>query len=307
MELSKLRKALKNPREFPMELNCRYHWWKEGAQYNTDGIDIFAQEWDYLVILDALRQDDFRELNELPGEVTTKESRGAATIEFLNGNFKDRTFDDTVYVTGNPQLDANSDHLNVSFHHVENVWKHEWDDDRSTVMPETMAKATIEAAEEYPNKRILSHFIQPHAPYIGPTADEHDLGGHLDPDPDIGLRDILSGARYQLFRDDSEIHRTAYRENIELTMPHVANLFEALDGKFVVTSDHGSMFGERATPIPVKYFSHRHGCHVDTLLTVPWLEYTTGPRRDIVSGQADTNAGSTSADVQDRLEDLGYM
>ena len=289
-----------------MEVNSQYRWWRVGERYNPEGIDIFEEDWDVLIILDALRADDFRELNTLPGDLTTKQSRGGGTIEFLEGNVKGRDLTDVVYVTGNPQYDVNYERLGADFHEVRSVWKTHWDDDRKTVLPESMAVATIEAAEAFPDKRILSHFVQPHEPFIGPTAERHDLDGWIEPDRDVSPREIVrSAVDNVLRRHDSELYRRAYRENIELTLPHVETIFDEIEGKLVVTSDHGEMFGERATPIPIRYDSHRQGCHTDILLTVPWLEYTSGERREVARTES-TEQYRPSADVEDRLRDLGY-
>ena len=305
--LQKIKKGLRNPREIIMEINARYQWWKMGKRYNPNGVDIFSQDWDILIILDALRADDFMMLNDLPGQVTTKESRGGGTIEFLEGNIKDRDLSDVVYVTGNPQYEANANQMNTQFHKVEQVWKTDWDSELKTVLPKTMSKATICAAEQYPNKRILSHFVQPHEPFIGETAKRHELSGWIDPEKKITGREIFEESMKNLFRQyDTELYRKAYRENIEIALPHVQTILKNVAGKIVVTSDHGEMFGERARPIPIRYDSHRIGCHVPSLLKVPWLEYTNGERRQTVKGETEKQLDA-SDDVNDRLKQLGYL
>jgi hypothetical protein len=37
-------------------------------------------------------------------------------------------------------------------------------------MVEVVTEAALEAAEWYPNERLIVHYLQPHAPYIGPTG-----------------------------------------------------------------------------------------------------------------------------------------
>jgi len=44
----------------------------------------------------------------------------------------------------------------------------------------------------------------------------------------------------------------AYIENLHVVLPHVEDLMTSLEGKTVVSSDHGNMVGERARPIPIR-------------------------------------------------------
>lgn len=308
MALNKLKKALRNPRELLMEVNSRYNWRKNGVKYNSSGVDIFSEDWDILILLDSLRVDDFEDLNTLPGTLSTRESRGGGTIEFLEGNFKDRTLSDTVYVTANPQLEANKERINTRLYDIYNVWQDRWDENLGTVHPRDMADATIQAAKEHPNKRIISHFVQPHEPFIGPTADEHDLHGWIEADKEITWSDIPASAVKNIARShDTAVYRRAYRENIEIALPHVATILESIDGKLVVTSDHAELFGERVRPIPIRYDSHRIGCHVDAMVTVPWLEYTSGNRREVIDGSEKLHSDGEDGDVGERLQDLGYL
>ena len=69
--------------------------------YDTPGIDIFEQDWDNLLILDACRADFFRERASLPGETSKVVSRGGATPEWVRANFSNANLYDVVYVTGN--------------------------------------------------------------------------------------------------------------------------------------------------------------------------------------------------------------
>src|SRR5699024_3258971 len=81
---------------------------------------------------------------------------------------------DTVYVTANPQFNANRDQFDVRFCDVIDLWSGEhWDTEFQTVRPEMVTAAALDAAERYPNKRLLVHYIQPHYPFIGPTGRKH--------------------------------------------------------------------------------------------------------------------------------------
>jgi len=305
----KIYKGLRKPREIFMELNARYNWWQSSVDYYPGGIDVMAQDWDFLVVLDALRFDVMEEEYDLPGEISSVMSRGAGTREWLRGNFRDKSFDDVVYINANPQLTRIANELNVSFHAVESIWKTEWDDELQTVTPESVREKAMEFAEKYPHKRLLIHFIQPHAPFIGPTGKENDFGGVIAPDDspytEQFLRPFINSI---LLRQDMELWEQAYRENLRLALKQIDALFDELDGKFVVTSDHGELLKERVSPIPIKYIGHRIGCHHDNLLKVPWIEYLSGPRRKAVNETAETyQADSEDSDVTSRLKQLGYI
>ncbi len=149
------------------KLNSLYHTRMDRREYNTEGINIFAEDWDNLVILDACRDDQFRVTNTLAGEVETKISRGSNTSEFLKANCNGHDLRDTVYVTASPIYYYHRDAIDAEFHEVVNVWNEEgWHEDVKTVLPETTTEYALDAADEYPDKRLLVHYIQPHYPFI---------------------------------------------------------------------------------------------------------------------------------------------
>ncbi|WP_224448737.1 hypothetical protein [Haloprofundus salilacus] len=307
--VTKVYKGLRKPREIVMEVNSCINWWQCSTDYYPKGVNVMEQDWDYLVVLDALRYDIMEEEYDLPGELTPVQSRGAGTREWLRGNFRDQRFDDTVYVNANPQLARIADELNVSFYAVESLWESEWDEELQTVKPDIVREKAIDIAETYPNKRLLIHFIQPHPPFIGPTGQKHDFGGVIAPDDEPYrerfLRPVINSI---LLNQDMQLWEQAYRESLRLALIEVEELFNELDGKFVVTSDHGELLKERVRPIPIKYVGHRIGCHHENLLTVPWIEYTSGERRDILKEGGETyHSESTDDEVRSRLQQLGYI
>jgi len=95
-----------------------------------------------------------------------RQSMQSGTPGFLSENFFDnKQFHDIVYVTGNPYVNTNLP--DETFHAVESVWKDGWDNDLQTIHPATMANRAMKVAEDYPNKRIIIHFLQPHTPFVG--------------------------------------------------------------------------------------------------------------------------------------------
>ena len=302
--IEELRRGLRRPREALMEVNAVYNRRKHGAYYNPEGVDVFAEDWDALALMDSFRYDTFAKRSELPGHLESRNSRGGGTVEFLFGNFAERELRDTVYVTANPQFYKYREELGTEFHAVWNVWQDRWDDELHTVHPEEMTEACLEAAVEYPNKRLLFHYNQPHGPFIGPTGRELDMG--TGPDDRRGFVAEFLNDVFHEFTSREEFRR-AYEENADMALDAAATLLAEIDGHFVVTADHGEMLGERAAPLPVRYYSHRIGVHVEELTTVPWHVRESDERPDIESSAGERAENSvTDETVTERLRDLGY-
>ena len=83
-------------------INRLYYTARNPDNYNANGISVFTEDWDNLVILDACRYDYFAEQSNLNGTLTTRISRASATREWVRANFTDRQLHDVVYVSANP-------------------------------------------------------------------------------------------------------------------------------------------------------------------------------------------------------------
>lgn len=304
IDLTKAAKlGIGNPALLGRKLSQTYNHLRTDVDYNPDGIDVFKQDWDSLILLDACRYDLFAEHADFPGELRMVTSRGSATPEFLRGNFHGRRLTDTVYVTANPMLYRHSDKVDVTLHDVIDLWAGDtWDDEQGTVLPEVVATEAKRAQERYPNKRLLVHFMQPHYPFLG-----SDLGfgtGHVGPESPENLTPWMQVMAGRVDLTHEELWES-YEENLLRTLPHVHELVESLAGKTVITSDHGNMFGERSAPIPIREWGHPSSIWIDELVRVPWIEIPATERKEIneepnVSGHTESEA------VIERLESLGY-
>lgn len=301
---SRIRRGLESPTLFLREANRLYYRRLYSRPYNTNGIDVFAQDWDNLVILDACRYDMFESHAELPGLLESRTSRSSSTREFLKANFADRDLLDTVYVTANPQLYRHREWVDVKFHEVRHIWQEAgWDETHKTVVPKTTTEYALAAADDHPDKRLVVHYIQPHYPFL-------TSGDQPFEDSQAFLRPQEGGSWYQIMTGDLEVSRSeiwdAYVETLERALPAVQKLIDGLEGKTVVTADHGNMVGERAHPIPIREWGHPHSIYTEQLVNVPWL-VVDGQRREIT---AEESVGTTTnvADevVEERLENLGY-
>ena len=198
---------------------------------------------------------------------------------------------------------------NLKTHVTINVWLDEgWDDETGTVRAETMTEAALNAVDQFPHKRLVVHYMQPHYPFVPAETDfDKDHLQQIDGDSDGPTGENVWN---QKFTGELDISRddlwSIYIENLEYALEHVAELLEAFSGKAVVTSDHGNYVGERASPIPSREYGHPRRLYDEPVVRVPWLEHERGERREIRVG-GDENINKIEPEVVDeRLRDLGY-
>jgi hypothetical protein len=91
-DLRQVRRALTHRKLLLRELNRLYHTRGNRRAYNPDGVDVLAEDWDNLLILDACRYDAFAARADLPGRLERRRSRGSHTSEFLSGIFTAATY-----------------------------------------------------------------------------------------------------------------------------------------------------------------------------------------------------------------------
>lgn len=219
-------------------------------------VDLMERDWDFLLVLDACRYDIFKELNTVDGELEKVNSAATSTPQWLRRNFEGE-HENVIYVSGNPYTSsiAQEGYFDASEHffHVEDVWDSGWDEDLRTVPPWSINEALLELKEKHPDKRFIAHYMQPHEPFIGDTKL-----------PEKPLEDFLDRKGMWHHEDIRE----AYMDNLELVLEHIEELVEELDGKVVVTADHGELF-------PGEYpflWNHPKDVFVPELYEVLWLE-----------------------------------
>ncbi|NJE00444.1 hypothetical protein [Thermococcus sp. JdF3] len=261
------------------------HWWKNvfvwhvgPLVYRTNkGFSVMSEYWNHLIILDACRFDIFKEEIKktrlyTQGKLEYRISKGSMTAEFLLNNFGEGKFKNIVYITANPFVDML---LKGKFYKIIPVWKDGWDDNLNTVHPRTVYEYTKLALKEYPTKRFIIHFMQPHFPYLTLRLPEETgfskhreavLNGVMQW-RDRTVWDLVAEGRLPI-----DIVEHAYRENLRIALKYVEKLVKILDGKIVITSDHGEAFGERLHRIiPINVYGHPKGIRINPLVKVPWL------------------------------------
>jgi hypothetical protein len=230
-------------------------------KYRFDQVKVVEEDWKNLIVLDACRFDLFEQVNEFEGILDYKYSKGTHTVEWAKDNF-DEDLDDIVYISGNPQVSTyklrkwtgNSQ----PFHHLENVWQYGWDEEQNTVPPGEVVDAASELKEQYPEKRFIIHFLQPHHPFVGEetlNTSEHQ-------------NDVLNSMDWRPVLDELDVVqiKDSFQKNLELTLNEIEKLNTELDSRTIITADHGEMYGEYGL------YGHVPALYSKQLTKVPWCE-----------------------------------
>lgn len=285
-----------------------------------DGVDIMERDWDNLIMLDGCRYDTFKNHNHITGELEKVVSKGSHSDEVMIANYHGKELHDTVYISANPHTDKTLD-TNV-FHKVIKTysttrWTHR---KFENYHPRYVSDVAINNYEEFDDKRIIVHFMQPHAPYIGPMAEQvrsklYDTrgvritnapGASETEDANVVLRNLLEAARLGYISDD--LLEKCYIENLQIVLKEVEKVLDHFDGKSVVTSDHGEMLGNPETPLLVpERYGHPRRIFLPETRVVPWLVINSETRRDITSEEPLESDTVTEETVSRQLEALGYV
>lgn len=279
---------------------------------------ITDKEWDFLILLDACRYDIFKETSTIKGSLEKYISAGSHSMEFAEKNFQGADLYDTVYITANAHGARTGE---GNFHDIifterkdAGIWA-----TRNGMHPKNVAETAIKAYDEYPNKRIMVHFMQPHSPYFGEKAQK--IRSNLSED---GVNDLgssqwetgpnLKNAVKKGHLSISELN-TVYRENLQLVLEYAQTLVNTFEGKIVISADHGELLGKqtgiwkyadfsRQTPsgTPV---GHPRSVYVPELREVPWLIIDSGSRRKIISESPNEQRIEEEL-IEERLSKLGY-
>lgn len=335
--LANLKRAAAKPHLVAKELGTLYRRYLSPRRYafelahaGKDRSNPLTRDWDNLILLDACRADYLRA--EFDGQYDGQYDVEEVVLDSsTSGGFIDTytssgAFLDTVYVTANPFVSrvpqgtfadvmttfdaAETDEFQMSL--VEDVSR-SWS-------PERVLELAKDAHERYPDKRLLVHFMQPHAPYFGDRAAE--LRRRLNDDgirfwawdddldrADLDEGDVLSHLLYAA----KEGHITAeelqecYAENLAYVLEYAFDLADHLDGRTVFSSDHGEKIGDVRSLRRRHRFGHGNDIFRDELRVVPWVTVRDGRRRAVTSATETNNDQSIdAADLDEQLRSLGY-
>lgn len=300
-------------------------------------VKILDEKWDYLLVLDACRYDYFEKNYSdyfANADFSKRISQGTDTNQWLKMNFGCKS--DIIYVTANPQISSTRPtgrfRASSRFEKVYDVWHSDWDDEVYTVRPDVMTKRSLDIIRKHPGKRLIVHYIQPHAPFLN-YKDHGDfqkflssswlvkkihnafillfsIAGITEPVTrwkilkKLGIKPL--NYMYWLCRNlnDEELKK-GYEENLKAVLFAVKTLAESLSGTIVVTADHGEMLGEKGL------YGHWANAGQPILREIPWLVIDKGPLQSKnTERKAKSSAGKeevSAEEVEKKLRMLGYM
>lgn len=229
--------------------------------------EIYKEEWDCLVVLDACRWDALNEL--VDGDVRKLRTPAeSSTPDWMMKVWEDERWDSTTYLSANTfttyvrELEKYGTVLENYVDEYIECWK-SGQKTFGAVEPGYMVRKG--QRKEPP---IVLHLIQPHTPFIGDVS-LRVRGVSEDNLPDVVPSEDSVRATNPIYRlvesgnISPELARTAYVENLKYALEYVEMIKDEF-GSVVVTSDHGECLG------PDEW---SHGSAVDPRArVVPWLE-----------------------------------
>ncbi|MFB6187392.1 MAG: hypothetical protein ABEI86_11050 [Halobacteriaceae archaeon] len=258
-----------------------------------EGVKIYEEEWDLLIVLDACRYDlmmDVADEYEFIDSVDRIWSPASTSEFWLKENFNEEHSDkmkESAMVTGNTFTEYC---LSESeFQILDEVWSYSFDDELETIPADSVLDRTIKIMRKYNPKYTVSHFMQPHAAFIN----------RPDIEPAPTTQSVWKSLIYGT-NDGSELWQ-AYRDNLRYVLDRVEILLNSVDAeKVVITADHGNAMGEWWT------YGHVGYVPIESQRAVPWIE--TSATNDGSYQPGDIKEGNgVDDDVEEKLRTLGYV
>ncbi|MCL9817483.1 hypothetical protein [Natronocalculus amylovorans] len=298
---------------------------KKFTRHYGRGTEVMSEDWDYLILLDACRYDSFIEFNTFGGTLESRISKGSHSEEFCRKNFENKQHFDTVYVTANGWGARICQDVFYNIIFTKNKEKSDslhptWD----SLDPNTVINTALKAANKYPNKRMIIHLMQPHSPYFGTKASkireslaEDGILIGSSSKTDQNKKEYLSTLKIAARKGYISVDelQKIYNENLEYVLSNVEDLLSELEGRIVISSDHGELLGDRSG---IWRFAHKkrtnnnniaighpRELYLPELRKVPWFIIENGERPEIHTDQPE-NSSIENDLIEERLSALGY-
>lgn len=231
---------------------------------DIDGVNVLEdrEEWHNLIVLDSCRYDKFAKLNTIDGDLEKIRSKACATDTWLRKNFTE-SYEDIIYISSTSRVSNeeptfnplfNSAFDSSKFYKVIEAYDEEKPKNGNWLPPERVTEKAKLVKQQYPDKKLIIHYFQPHAPYKA-------------------IPDVNSGSVYQYKKEgySSEEINVAYHKNLNLVLNEIEHeLLPQLNRTTIITGDHGEFLGES------NLWGHYVGVARDELLEVPWFKLSKG-------------------------------
>lgn len=312
-----IRKGLKQPSHVSSHLLKKYN--HRDVKYNTEGTNVFDENWDNLIILDACRYDVFSKQVDFDGDLDYRISRGSASKEFVRGNFQESNQYDVVYCSNNgwyQHLLKETNEVNSEVYRFEFIEGREFRRDSGHARDECQKLSTraLNLYEEHPHKRMIIHYMLPHSPYVDKEGNVILQVNQHAPEEEKKHPNTV----FELFHKDSDDENyftkdeliQAYESSLRFILNHISDLVDELNGLTVISADHGELLGERLYPFPFIGYGHPEGVYMDELVKVPWFECDNKDRREIIEADRPHHSmretNQISEQIEDHLYNMGY-
>lgn len=273
----------------------------------TYGTHVWDREWDVLVLLDSCRHDLMAEVaptvDWLPDDVPSIYSRASMSAEWLIRHTQPeyrQEMEETALITANAY--SREDYVDpADWQHIDEVWRDHWDGDAGTVRPRPVTDAAIRYWRKPDREagRMIVWYLQPHQPFLDADWSNPFVSTAFGE----GAKGDQKGVWQQLRDGDvteAELWR-AYRANLEHALADVGRLVENVDGRVVISSDHGNCLGEWGV------YGHPRNAPLPSLKRVPWIELDATDRQTATPGEADQTATAADVSTDEKLRALGYL
>jgi len=198
----------------------------------------------------------------------------------------------------------------------------EWDEENQTVKPGTVVEAVREVYNTYDDKRLIIHLMQPHQPYLGdksveisqkiasktnPVGWNNEVRGSYESNVSSldGIKQLSAPKHPELKVARDDVWK-AYIETLEIALENVDDILDIINGKTVISSDHGELIGESPYLFSKPKYGHPGNHYISELRVVPWFIVDSSGRRKTRS-EPPIRYETPDEDLLDsKLEALGY-
>lgn len=221
--------------------------------------------WDTLMVLDAMRWDVMDAISDMEVEALRTPSNGS-TPGWVDSVWCQDGWGDVNYISANPQagmterMDRYGEDIRDYVNYIDNSGLGKMPNHSVTTAEQMVMKSV-----EY-DTPVVSHFIQPHTPFIGKVSMR--ISGENPPVLDKGYPDSAPKGRIARLAWEGKISldvfRQAYVSNAVYAYEWGLRLAKRMSGRSVITADHGEGLG----PNQWDHGGPRFSCN----RVVPWLE-----------------------------------
>jgi len=314
-----------NKRELLREVYATYLlFWLIFSSRVPIGSNVFEEDWDLLVILDACRVDALREVQaeyDFLNDIDEMWSVGGTSKEWIEQTFRQKYSEEisnTAYVTGNPFSNTllgkrkkleygvtagtwvrSNDWTNLlikdttvdpeQIGHIEPLWGDTGVAFSDSQKPDAVMDYTIQAARTLDSDRLIAHFMQPHSPYFSTSRNYEDLEEYEQKPFEF------------LKKGEKEKVWGAYIDNLRYVLDYMEVLIENFDGSIVLTADHGELMGDHGM------YYHMPGNPHPKLKKVPWVRIEGSDKYTYEPDVALKGRKNTQEVSDEQLEALGYI